>query len=335
MLFLAIPLAVLLTGLLAAACWIVGRLLYPPRQALESTPAGCGLDYEDVRFTSDDGLELHGWWVPAAGEPGDRPAVILLHPLAGSREGFRPRPGAWAGVSHAAVDLLAAAARFHQAGFHVLLFDFRGHGQSPPGCCAGGLNEDRDVAAAVDDVFRRLDCGEGCAAPRVGVVGFGLGANAAIAAIGREKGSGEAIRIFSADSESAAGWTEFPPVNVKRLRFLAAVQPGSLHARLRWALRRRLPGLGAVVLPAAGWLYQQRCGYPLGGALLLKLGRDVNVPALFAGSRADEAGELQALYAAGVGEKELWWIDAGPLEAEAYACAHLERVVAFAVEKTG
>jgi alpha-beta hydrolase superfamily lysophospholipase len=39
------------------------------------------------------------------------------------------------------VDLLKTAHGFHQAGYAVLLFDFRSHGESQAGLCAGGLSE--------------------------------------------------------------------------------------------------------------------------------------------------------------------------------------------------
>src|SRR5262245_60276962 len=54
-----------------------GQLLYLPNiggRGLAATPAEVGLEYEDVRFSTRDGVKLHGWFIPAAG--GER---VLLH----------------------------------------------------------------------------------------------------------------------------------------------------------------------------------------------------------------------------------------------------------------
>ena len=41
------------------------KFLYSPVREVSSTPAEIGLDFEDVVFKSDDGLDLSGWYVPA------------------------------------------------------------------------------------------------------------------------------------------------------------------------------------------------------------------------------------------------------------------------------
>jgi len=106
------------------------RPFQPEWEGAPSTPADLGLEYEDVRFTCDDGVTLSGWLVPAARET--RTAVIVLHGFGGHRlpelEAFVP----WLQERH-----------------HVLQFDFRGHGESDPGWVTLGSHERRDVAAAV------------------------------------------------------------------------------------------------------------------------------------------------------------------------------------------
>ena len=77
------------------------------------------------------------------------------------------------------------------------MFDFRGHGGSQGGRCAGGLTEDQDVRGAVDKAFKRIAAEVPAReTPQVGVVGFGLGASAAIAAVGREKGGAEVLFLI-------------------------------------------------------------------------------------------------------------------------------------------
>jgi alpha-beta hydrolase superfamily lysophospholipase len=95
-----------------------------------ATPADLGLEYEAVRFTTDDGVTLGGWVIPAARET--RTAVIVLHGFGGHR-----------------LPELAAFVPWLQERHHVLQFDFRGHGESDAGQVTLGAAERRDVAAAV------------------------------------------------------------------------------------------------------------------------------------------------------------------------------------------
>ena len=90
---------------------LLHSLLYFPARAIATTPAAAGLAFEDVGFETDDGVRLHGWWVPATA-----PAIghiLLCHGNAGN-VGDR--------VAHVA--LLVAA------GCDVLAFDYRGYGRS-------------------------------------------------------------------------------------------------------------------------------------------------------------------------------------------------------------
>ena len=95
-----------------------------------ATPGDLGLAYEDVRFTTDDGVTLHGWFVPSARD--SRTAVVVLHGFGGHR-----------------LPELAAFVPWLQERHNVLQFDFRGHGESGEGVVTLGAAERRDVAAAV------------------------------------------------------------------------------------------------------------------------------------------------------------------------------------------
>jgi uncharacterized protein len=106
------------------------RPFAPDAVGSPATPADIGLDYEPVRFTTDDGVTLSGWLVPAARET--RTAVVVLHGFTGNR----------------LAELAAFVPWLHER-HHVLQFDFRGHGESGPGWVTLGSHERRDVAAAV------------------------------------------------------------------------------------------------------------------------------------------------------------------------------------------
>ena len=108
----------------------VVRPFLPDAPDAPATPADIGLEYESVRFTTDDGVTLSGWLIPAARET--RTAVIVLHGFSG----------------HRLPELAAFVPWLHER-HHVLQFDFRGHGQSEGNLVTLGSHERRDVAAAV------------------------------------------------------------------------------------------------------------------------------------------------------------------------------------------
>ncbi|NBC48917.1 MAG: alpha/beta hydrolase, partial [Gammaproteobacteria bacterium] len=87
-LFLAqIVLGLVIIGLLL--WWLQPRMIFFPTEPLHATPADWGLDYEDIRFNTDDGVRLQGWLIRA---PTRAPAkrlsrpstVLLLHGNAGN-----------------------------------------------------------------------------------------------------------------------------------------------------------------------------------------------------------------------------------------------------------
>ncbi|UUZ73536.1 alpha/beta hydrolase [Polaromonas sp. P1(28)-8] len=89
--------------LLAIVFVLQGNLLYFPdagRQILQ-TPKDVGLDYEQVWLTTEDGVRIEAWYVPA---PAARGAVLLAHGNAGN-------------ISHR----LDYALMFHRLGYSLLL----------------------------------------------------------------------------------------------------------------------------------------------------------------------------------------------------------------------
>ncbi len=107
-----------------------GRRPFVPAEGEPATPADIGIAYEDVRFTTDDGVTLSGWLVPAGRET--RAAVVLMH-----------------GYSWNRLPWLAGFVPWLQRRYNVLQFDFRGHGGSDDALITLGTLEQRDVAAAV------------------------------------------------------------------------------------------------------------------------------------------------------------------------------------------
>ncbi len=171
-LFAGLPGLVLLAfGLYAALVAVLylvqGRLVYlpsVPSRELMATPARLGLAFEDLALTTEDGVRLHGWYVPV---PGPRGVILFAHGNAGN-------------ISHRldSIDL------FHRLGFDVLIFDYRGYGAS-----AGRPSEQGtylDIAAAWRELTERRDI----PARRIVLFGRSLGGPVAAWLAAREQPAG-------------------------------------------------------------------------------------------------------------------------------------------------
>jgi dienelactone hydrolase len=116
----------------------IGRAVVPPDHL--------GVAHEDVTFTTGDGLELEGWYVPSRNG-----AAVIAFP---GRNG-----------PQAKTRMLA------RHGYGVLLFDRRGEGDSEGEPNAWGWGGDADIKAAIGYLQRRPDVDP----ERIGGLGLSVG----------------------------------------------------------------------------------------------------------------------------------------------------------------
>lgn len=108
------------------------------------------LPYKNLVLKTQDGVNILAWFIE---RKKSKKSVIVCHGLGANRSNF---------IS--AIKFLA------DAGYNVLIFDFRGHGESEGHTCSVGIYEKWDVMAAYDYLKKRGD--------QIYGVGYSMGATA-------------------------------------------------------------------------------------------------------------------------------------------------------------
>ena len=122
------------------------------RTPVHKTPADHGITHwEDVYFPSSDGTPLEGWYIPSVQGESDK-LIIINHPMPMSRSGFTGHLGEpFSNVDTLEIDFVAHMAHLSKAGYNILAYDLRNHGNSGAangGICGIGRYEWRDVVGA-------------------------------------------------------------------------------------------------------------------------------------------------------------------------------------------
>lgn len=145
--------------------YLVWTNMHPPRSdGRNPNPRKLGLRHERLDLVTSDGVHIVAWHLVAG--PG-APVVFLVHGLGGSKAG-----------------MLEYATRLQRAGFHAVLMDLRGHGESGDGYCTFGPDEAKDVAVVFDAIRSRPDVDVG----RFGFYAHSMGSSAAVLALARDPG---------------------------------------------------------------------------------------------------------------------------------------------------
>jgi len=260
-------------------------VLYPERQPLKKTPHDYGMDYQDVQFQSADGVDLKGWLLPGSADK----LVVITHPGSFSRYGLSVKDQkGWEKFSTFEVEFLTTARQLHQAGYWVLMFDFRNHGESgrsPNGGITGlGIWEYQDVVAAVRYARGREDTRN----LAIGFVSFCQGADATIIALSRAK-----------DELQASG-----------VKCLVAVQPISMKTFIHQYAKATAKD--PDVIEETERKCVARGGLPWAEMSPGPFVQDVFVPTLYVQAREDpwsDLSELQDFYDRTPAPKELFFLE--------------------------
>ena len=185
-----------------AAVVVAFQVLYPvveayvythlPRQSIAA--ADLGAPHEEVTITTQDGLDLAGWYVPS-------------------------RNGAAVMLVHGRVKTIEHARMLVRHGYGVLLFDPRGRGKSEGDPNMLGWDGERDLLAALDFLKNRPDVDP----ERIGGLGLSVGGELLLQtaahtedlkAVVSEGAGVRSVREFAELPSNAKKWLGLPNVAV-------------------------------------------------------------------------------------------------------------------------
>ncbi len=113
------------------------KLIFFPRKEITMTPEFAGLHYEDIYFRAEDGVELHGWFIPSDTSRG---VILFCHGNAGN-------------ISHR----LETIRIFNELDLSVFIFDYRGYGKSAGKPSENGTYLDADAVWIYLSGTRKID----------------------------------------------------------------------------------------------------------------------------------------------------------------------------------
>ena len=184
-------------------------LVYIPSKSLFATPETAGLKYEDVWLTTEDGVRIHGWYVP---HPRPRGTLLFFHGNAGNIG-----------------DRIESLAIFHRLGLDSFIIDYHGYGQS--GGTPGEQATYLDARAAWNYLVRERQI------PAGKIILFGRSLGGGVAAW-------LAARVAPAGLILESGFTSVPALASKYYPLF----PVRWLARIRYDSRAALAGVRSPVL---------------------------------------------------------------------------------------
>lgn len=282
-------------GLLMGASYPLSGLLIRPRLKrlsqlrsphLKTLIRRIGIDFEEIVIRSFDGTKLYGWWVEASPSAA---TVVVLH-----------------GVKKNRTDVIRTCLVLRRAGFNVLVFDGRAHGNSEGRFVTYGFFERRDVEV----VLNWLTNDKAVDSSRIGLAGESMGA--AIA-----------LQVAVADPRIRAVWADSPFASLRRVteEFV-----------------QRITHLPSLVLNPVLWttlrVANYRGGFDIATIDPLTLAERIECPVFLVHGTADElisTTHSKNIYDALRAQKELWLV---PGARHAKAARHTkheyaERIIRF------
>jgi len=240
------------------------RLIHLRRPHLKNFIRRLGIEFEEVIIPSFDGVKLHGWWLAVSEQA---PTVVLIH-----------------GVKKNRTDVLRASIVLRLAGFNVLVYDGRGHGNSEGRYITYGFHERRDVESVLEWLVaeKKIDRN------RIGLAGESMGA--AIT-----------LQVAAHNPWIGAVWADSPFASLRRV----TEEYVSRYTKLP----------GSVLTPVLGPAFQvanYRGKFNIDDADPLRLAAQIKCPVYLVHGTADQlipVEHSQIIHGALGCKKEIWIVE--------------------------
>lgn len=264
-------------------------MIKPGKSPVFDKPENYGLNYEDVTFKTEDGVTLSGWLIK-----GDTDKVIIQSHFGVqcSRCGFTQegkgmmKNALWTSDIH----FLKQAKYLAEAGYSVLMFDMRNHGNSEQnGWVSWGKDERKDIVAAIKFIADHKNYRNA----NIGLLSICMGQGASTFAFGMEK----------------------EMKNFKNLKTMISVQP------LTYDYFVKAFGLPNFLVNAGNKYNKEKRNTDLTGNSFLPYVKDIFVPTLLIQNKNDPMTNLDMVkqyYNDLTVEKEMLWLDLEKKRGAAY-----------------
>lgn len=265
-------------------------MIKPGKSPVFSSPDEFDLAYEDIEFSTRDGVTLRGWLVK-----GNTDKVIIQSHFGVqcSRSGYTPEGKGFIKMWKKDISFLRQAKHLCEQGYSVLMYDMRNHGESDQGRCpwvSWGTKEALDVVAAVEFISKHPNYQNA----NIGLLSICMGSAASTYAYGMHQ---EGLEPYS---------------NVKAM---IAVQP------LHYKEFVRAFGIPGFLDNFGRNRSKQRLGFDLNERTFMTNVKNISVPTLVVQNKNDPWTDLefvQSYYDQLTVEKEILWLELSKDRAAAY-----------------
>lgn len=176
MLYLIFTIVSIVLLVILLSMFIGWKLLHPGPKPITDNPSNYGLIYENISFKSrGNDLTLKGWYIPTTKK--EKMTLVFGHGYLANREEHR-------------AEALKLAKALVSDGYNIVMFDFRGWGESEGNMTTLGLYEKLDMQGAIDWVKGKNPN------TRIGLIGFSMGAATSLLVAAEE----DCVEIVVADS---------------------------------------------------------------------------------------------------------------------------------------
>lgn len=269
---------------------ISNLMIQPGKSPVFETPKKYNLNYEDVTFKTSDGVTLSGWLVKG----GTDKVIVQSHfGVQCSRCGFTQEgKGMMKNVLWTSdIHFLEQAKYLVEAGYSVLMYDMRNHGNSEQtGWVSWGKDERKDVLAAVKFISEH----EHYQNANIGLLSICMGQGASVFAFGMED----------------------EMKKIKNLKTMISVQP------LTYDYFVKAMGLPNFLVKSGNKYNKEHRNTDLTGESFLPYAKDINIPTLVVQNSNDPMTNMDmvnSFYNNLQVEKDILWLDLEKKRGAAYA----------------